>query len=184
MTTHSLLWRRLDSPGHDACRFEGRDSGWELDGTAVFLHEGAPARLSYRVSCDSKWRTREGSVRGFVGQQVVDVKIERTADGTWILNGRTAQAVNGHVHLDYGFTPATNFQQLRQLGLTHGQAVDLPVAWLDVPPGDLQVLPQRYERRTETTYWYEAPTVGYAAVLEITSMGFIRSYPGLWQLEE
>jgi len=184
MTAHSLLWRRLDSPGHDACRFESRESGWELDGTAVFLHNGAPARLSYHIECDPAWRTREGSVRGFVGPQAVDVKIQRAEDGTWILNGRTAPGVDGHIHLDYGFTPATNFQQLRQLALTQGQAADLPVAWLEFPPGDLQVLPQRYERRTETTYWYEAHTVGYAALLEVTSMGFIRSYPGLWQLEE
>jgi len=184
MTIHSLLWRRLDSPGHDACRFEGRESDWHLDGTAVFLHNGAPARLTYRVGGDSAWRTREGSVYGFVGNEMVDVKIERDADGTWIMNGRTAPAVEGLVHLDFGFTPATNSPHLRQLDLRQGQSADLPVAWLDVPPSGLQVLPQRYERRTQTTYWYEAPTVGYAAVLELTLAGFIRHYPGLWQLED
>lgn len=44
----------------------------------------------------------------------------------------------------------------------------------------------RYATSNEpsTTYWYEAPTVGYAAVLELTTEGFIRSDPGLCQLEE
>jgi uncharacterized protein len=46
------------------------------------------------------------------------------------------------------------------------------------------VLPQRYERRTSSTHWYEAPTVGYEALLELTPAGFIRRYPGLWELEE
>lgn len=88
------------------------------------------------------------------------------------------------MHLDLSFTPATNFQQLRQLALADGGVSDLPVVWLDVPLSVLRVLPQRYERRGDLTYWYEAPTVGYAALLEITSAGFIRRYPGLWELEE
>jgi hypothetical protein len=47
----------------------------------------------------------------------------------------------------------------------------------------LKPLPQRYERRSETAYWYEAPTVRYAALLEVTSAGFVRLYPGLWEAE-
>ena len=48
MTVASILWRRLDSPGHDASlRLEGNSSGWHLGGTAVFRQEGRPraARL-------------------------------------------------------------------------------------------------------------------------------------------
>jgi hypothetical protein len=77
MKTYSMLWRRLDTPGHDACRFECRVSGWEVDGTAVFRHNGSAARLSYRVVCDSAWHTRQGFVRGFIGADVIDLTIER-----------------------------------------------------------------------------------------------------------
>jgi hypothetical protein len=31
-------------------------------------------------------------------------------------------------------------------------------------------------------YWYEAPTVGYADLLEVAPTGFIHSYPGLWEV--
>jgi hypothetical protein len=119
-----------------------------------------------------------------VGIQVIDVSIERAADGAWRFNGQMATGFETLVHLDLGFTPATNFQQLRQRALADGEASDLPVVWLDVPPSALRVLPQRYERRGDLTYWYEAPTVGYAALLETTSAGLIRRYPGLWELEE
>jgi hypothetical protein len=67
--------------------------------------------------------------------------------------------------------------------LAEGQAADAPAAWLDVPAGTLQILPQRYERRAKATYWYEAPSVNYAALLEVTPTGFIRRYPGLWEIE-
>ena len=61
--------------------------------------------------------------------------------------------------------------------------MNAPVAWLDASMGTLEFLAQRYERRTETTYWYEAPRFEYAAILEVTPGGFIARYPGLWEAE-
>ena len=35
----------------------------------------------------------------------------------------------------------------------------------------------------DATYEYEAPRANYHAVLETTPEGFVRRYPGLWELE-
>ena len=35
--------------------------------------------------------------------------------------------------------------------------------WFDLDSASLTELPQRYERRSEASYWYEAPTVPYQA---------------------
>jgi hypothetical protein len=184
--TFCAIWRRLDVPGHDACRFERLGSAWQIDGAAVFQHERAAALLSYRVTCDLGWRTQRGHVRGFVGSTAVDVAIERTAEGAWTLDGRIMPGLERCLHLDFGFTPATNFQQLRQLALEVGESADLPVAWLDVPdaqPLALQRLAQRYERRSASTYWYEASMFDYRGMLELTADGIIVRYPDLWELE-
>jgi uncharacterized protein len=181
---HTVLWRRLDVPGHDACRFTLDSAEWTIEGTAVFLHEGAPTWLAYTLMGDGQWRTRRGHINGIVGSRVVDVAIERAINGTWRVDGQVAPGLEPYVHLDFGFTPATNFPHLRRLALAAGQAADLPVAWLDVPPCELRVLRQRYERRSASTYWYDAPDVGYAALLELTPDGLISRYPGLWELEK
>jgi hypothetical protein len=176
----TILWRRLDTPGHDACRLEEKDPGWRLEGTAVFRQAGAPALLSYWLACDRAWRTRGGKIHGWIREQPVDLTIERTAEGVWTLNDVVVPGLERYVDLDFGFTPATNLPQLRRLALTEGQSAEAPVAWLDVSSGTLSVLPQRYERRSEAMYWYEAPSVGYADLLEVGPTGFIHSYPGLW----
>lgn len=178
-----MLWRRLDSPGHDACRLEETSAGWQLEGTAVFRHNGGPAQLVYRVTCDPAWRTRNGEVHGWLGAQAVGFSTARTAAGVWTLNEAVLSGLGNCVDLDLGFTPATNLLQLRRIELAIGHAADVPVAWLDVSAGTLAVLPQRYERRSETTYWYEAPRFDYAALLEVTPAGFVRRYPGLWEAE-
>jgi len=86
-------------------------------------------------------------------------------------------------NLDLGFTPATNLLQLRRIALVAGQTALVPVAWLAVAGGTIEGLTQRYERRTDATYWYEASRFHYAAMLEVAPTGFVRQYPGLWEME-
>lgn len=179
----SILWRRLDTPGHDACRLLKLDAGWIVEGTAVFHEAGAPARLDYRVTCDLAWRTQRGQVEGWLGARSVKHTIIRTGDGEWTLDGRPVPDLGHCVDLDLGFTPATNLLPLRRLALAEGQAADAPAAWLDVSAGTLDLLFQRYERRAAAAYWYESPRSGYAALLEVAASGFILRYPDLWEAE-
>jgi hypothetical protein len=145
------------------------------DEPAARLARGASKAVSGRFSL-------EGHVQGWLGSDALDWRIERTESGTWTLNGVEATNVGNCVDLDFGFTPATNLAQMRRLDLEVGEAADAPAAWLDVK-GDLTLLHQRYERRSEMTYWYEAPTFQYAALLEIAPSGFVRRYPRLWEAE-
>ncbi|MGH7340217.1 MAG: putative glycolipid-binding domain-containing protein [Candidatus Rokuibacteriota bacterium] len=178
----SALWRRIDTPGHEACRLEQNGSGWCLQGTAVFRHEVGPASLAYAVRCDARWETLSGQVRGFLGERPIDYAVSR-GGSVWTLNGSAVPGLDHLVDLDLGFTPATNLQQLQRVPIARGEQVELPVAWLDVDAGTLTELPQTYERRGETTFWYTAPSLGYEGLLELAPNGFIRRYPDLWEVE-
>lgn len=179
----TAFWRRIDTPGHDACRLDGDAAGWHLNGAALFREGGRVARLSYTLACDTGWGTTGGLVRGWLGDEAVDFTIERTAQGVWSLNGEVVGELHGLKDLDYGFTPATNLPQIHRIALKLGESADVPVAWFNVSDGTLSVLPQRYERRTSHTYWYEAPRFGYTAELVMGPDGFVLSYPDLWEAE-
>lgn len=183
MAAASALWRRLDAPGHDACRLDRHTEGWRLHGTAVYREGGVLARLHYEVLCDDAWVTRQGRVHGWLGERAVDVTIARSAARVWTMNDVAVTGLDACLDLDLGFTPATNALQLRRVAIHPGQAIDVPVAWLDDAVTSLTLLRQRYERRGETMYWYESPSADYAAMLEIAPSGFVRMYPGLWELE-
>jgi hypothetical protein len=73
--TASVLWRRLDTPGHDACRLRPAADGRELEGTAVFLSDGAVACVDYQVFCDASWQSRHGRVRGWIGDTPLDLGV-------------------------------------------------------------------------------------------------------------
>ena len=134
------------------------------------------------MACDRAWVTRRGAVRGRIGDDPVEYVVVRTDGGVWTVNGAPVAGLDDLVDLDFGFTPATNLQQLRRVGLAVGQWASVPVGWLDTTV-NLVRLPQQYERRTEITYWYEAPSFGYAGEPVIRPDGFVRRYPGLWEAE-
>ncbi len=174
-------WIRLDRPGRDAALLEPSDGGWLLRGAAAFDHDGGSAAVAYQVEVDARWRTKRGVVSGFLGDRTIQYEIRRDDQG-WRLNGVAVQGLEHLLDLDYGFTPATNVLQLARVALEPGQRAEVPVAWFDLDTASLIELPQRYERRSEASYWYEAPTFAYQGLLEIAPNGFVQSYPSLWRL--
>jgi len=179
----TILWRRLDTPGHDACRLEQHCDGWALDGAAAFLDEHQRVcRLAYRVRCDEQWHTSSGKVQGFVGDGVVDIELARV-DGHWTNNGVVVAALDDVTDLDFGFTPATNLITIRRLGLVEEATAIVHSAWLDVDDDALRPLKQQYRRRTTASYAYACQRFNYADDLEVDAHGFVRVYPKLWQAE-
>ncbi len=181
----TILWRRLDVPGHDACGLWASDDGWRLAGTAVFRAEEAqPCHLSYEVRCDSSWRTQSASVMGWLGKTPVKIDLEVLPGERWTLNGEEqGKEVAGLMDIDLSFTPSTNLVQFRRLSLTVGDEVEAPVAYLHFPELTLGRLDHRYHRVALDQYDYQAPRFGYAATLQVSDLGFVTEYPGLWALE-
>ena len=115
----AALWRRLDTPGHDACVVQRSSRGWRLSGRAVFLLDHSPCQLSYEVDCDTDWHSRTAKVEGWIGGDQVKVSITTLPEDRWSLNGVEQPFVAGCIDVDLGFTPATNLIALRRLDLAN-----------------------------------------------------------------
>jgi hypothetical protein len=180
---HTVLWRRLDHPGHDAARLVHHAPFWQLGGTAVFGLEGRPCRLEYQIVCDAAWRTLHGRVNGWLGTDQVKVELYTDTARRWTINGRLAPAVAGCVDLDLAFTPATNTLPIRRLALNPGERAEVRSAWLRFPELTLEPLVQTYTRTGEATYRYEYPAGDFVAELEVGPAGLLLRYPPLWEVE-
>jgi hypothetical protein len=178
-----ILWRRLDTPGHESARIFSRDSRWHLTGTAVFLHERQPCRLDYSVVCDAEWRTVSGHVAGWVGSEIIDVAISVGSSQQWLLNETEFPIVAGCTDLDLNFSPSTNLLPIRRLKLAVGEEATVRAAWLRFPSFTLEPLDQVYRRLSERTWRYESAGGKFVRDLEVDEDGFVTLYPGLWQAE-
>ena len=181
--TDTILWRRLDLPGHEVGRLRPLGDGWELSGTALFLYEARPGRLDYRVSCDRAWRTESARVWGAIGDRDVDLSVAVEERRRWRLNGAECPAVAGCLDIDLGFSPSTNLLPIRRLALAVGEEAEVEAAWLPFPALTFELLPQVYRREGETTYRYESAGGRFVRTLAVDASGFVTSYPGLWEAE-
>jgi hypothetical protein len=175
------LWRRIDRPGHDTARLIRSGQGWRLEGVAAF-HENGPTALCYELDLAPDFATVGAIVAGHRSGRVFRHEFHRR-DGEWLLDGRVAAGLYDLVHLDFGFTPATNLQQLLHADLAVGDEAEIPAAWFDLGESGLTCLPQTYRRIATDRYHYSSPTTGYEATLEMAASGFVRLYPGLWEME-
>jgi hypothetical protein len=180
--TVAFFWRKMDHPGADSCRLIKLARGWRLSGAAVFWEAPYACHLQYDVVADIAFRTRSATVGGYLGKKAIDIRIRSAGTGGWRVNGALNSKLADCIDVDLGFTPATNLLVLRRLALKVGQHAEAAAAYLEFPSLRFTKLPQRYERTGRAEYAYEAPTVGYSGTLQVSSIGAIVQYPGLFEL--
>jgi hypothetical protein len=179
----TILWRREDPPGHDAACLQSRDSGWRLDGCAIFADETGPCRVTYHVDIDAGWRTTAARVEGWAGAQPIAIDIRADEARRWTLNGHAVAAVHGCDDVDLGFTPATNLLPVRRLRLAAGQGAEVRAAWLGFPSLELEPIEQRYTHHGGGHYRYLSDGGTFVAELETRADGFVTRYGDLWVVE-
>jgi hypothetical protein len=179
----SILWRRLDQPGHDSARLTESQAGAILEGTAVFSEAGLPCRLDYRIQCDAAWRTLSAHVTGWLEATAIDLVIAADAARAWTVNGQPCPEVQGCEDVDLSFTPATNLLPIRRMRLGVGARAAISAAWLSFPERTVARLDQTYERVAERQYVYQSDGGAFRAILDTNLAGFVTHYEGLWRRE-
>jgi len=186
MINQTILWRRLDEPGHEFAQLIFEDAGWRLTGTAVFARSHSqrqPVRLDYLVVCDADWQTRSVSVAGWVGDEGIRMDVSVDDSRRWRLNGMEVPEVAGCIDIDLSFSPATNLLPIRRLRLDVGEEVAVRAAWLRFPDFTLEPLDQSYRRIAGGIYRYESGSGTFVAQLSVNEAGFVTGYPNLWVIE-
>ena len=181
-TENSILWRRLDHPGHESALVFFQADARHLQGTAVFSYNHLPCRLDYAIVCDSRWYTQSAKVAGWVGKRRVEIDLTVSADQQWLLNKTDFSEVAGCIDLDLNFSPSTNLLPIRRLNLAVGQGMEVRAAWLRFPSFGLEPLVQIYQRIDEKTYRYESGGGTFATELSVNEKGFVTKYPNIWEV--
>lgn len=177
----TIMWQRLDVPGHEVATLRPTDGGWLLEGTVLVANEGRPCRLVYMIHCDGEWRTSRVDVHGEIGNARVRLELTRDSGGEWNANGQRIANVAGCVDVDLGFSPATNLLPIRRLGLAVGEQASVRAAWVRFPELTLEPLEQVYTRLSPDRYLYESAGGTFRRELVVDQTGFVVEYPMLWR---
>lgn len=180
---HSVLWRRIDEPGHEGCRLIPRSDGLQFSGSAVFSQRGEACRLAYTIHCTAECRTLSAAVSGWVGERDIHVEVIRENTGIWQVNGAEIPAVAGCFDLDLNFSPSTNSLPIRRLGLEIGETATLRAAWLRFPSFALEPIEQSYTRLAADRYRHESAGGWFVAEITVDGLGLVLDYGEIWRRE-
>jgi uncharacterized protein len=179
----TILWQRLDLPGHEIATIAHDSSGWLVNGVAVFVESRTPCRIAYEIRTDAQWTTRHCVLRGSIGARGVHFAIERNGAGEWSTEGVEIAAVRGCHDIDLGFSPVTNLLPIRRLALSIGENSKVRAAWIRFPELTAEVLEQTYSRIASNRYRYESAGGSFRRELTVDAFGCVVDYPGLWRAE-
>jgi uncharacterized protein len=179
----TLVWRRIDHPGHEWCSLTPHDKGAILQGVVVLQWERLPCNITYVIKCNADWSTRVAILKGTIGPKQISVTIKADRKGHWFYNGELVSSVNGCVDVDLGFSPSTNLLPIRRLELVAGRDTDVTAAWVAFPSLKLKPLHQVYTKIDDHLIHYESADGRFKRDLVVNRLGFILDYPGLWRAE-
>jgi len=179
----SILWRRLDVPGHELAELRPTTSGWQLRGIALFAHAERPCRLEYDIRCDRDWRTEIATIGGNAGETTVALELLRNPAGEWAVGGSKIWELTDCDDVDLNFSPSTNMLPIRRSGLAVGESARVRAAWVLFPELKLEVLEQVYTRTGPETYRYESANGKFRRELTVDAVGFVLEYPDFWRAE-
>jgi len=177
----SILWTRLDVPGHEVAEQRQTVHGWQLRGVAVFAHEEKPCRLEYDIRCGGDWQTELVTLAGNVGEKTIALELLRNPAGEWSMHGSKVWELTDCDDIDLNFSPSTNMLPIRRLGLAVGESARVRAAWVRFPGFTLEVLEQTYSRIGPTSYRYESANGKFRRDLTVDEAGFVLEYPDFWR---
>ena len=179
----TILWRRLDQPGHEVAELTADGEGWRLSGVVLGASDGEPCRLEYSIECDSAWRTRRARVHGHLGGVPASLDITHAPASGWQVNGSLMPELGECVDIDLQFSPSTNLLPIRRLALGVGAQGLARAAWVRLPELVLEPLEQTYTRLSTDRYRYATIDGEFERELTVNGNGLVLEYPGQWTTE-
>jgi hypothetical protein len=176
----TVLWKKADNTSFEYSVLHPVSEGFVLEGTVVLILEDLPAKVTYRVDCDSHWRTRHVEVLQEKAGKITKMVLTVYEKQHWQENHIPLQLADGLFDVDFEISPITNSLHIRRLNLKVGESAHSTAVWLRFPSLTLERLKQQYTRISDRRYRYEAPDLGFEAQLEVDADGLIVKYGDLW----
>jgi hypothetical protein len=184
----TVLWSRWENNCIELLHiWDGRTSV-QASSMIIGLIEGAPLRVSYRITCNLRWQVRDVHILKLLdsGENLQSLNLMCDTDGRWHTpSGDALPFLDGCTDVDLLVTPFTNTLPIRRLKLQPGESAEIKVAYVDFPTLKINPARQRYTNLGMIDgvqcYKYENADMSFEAVLPVDKDGFVLDYPGLFR---
>lgn len=177
----TILWHNPETSSSEYFNLSTRADGHVLEGTIILVLAERPTRVTYRVECDLRWRTRKVFVHQDQGGTIKRLSLTVDDAQNWSNQGVSVPLAAGLTDIDLEIAPSTNSLPLKREPLKVGESRNVDALWVRFPDLSLEILRQRYTRLENNLYHYEAPEIDFETDIEVDDAGLVVNYHGLWQ---
>ncbi|MGB7240200.1 MAG: putative glycolipid-binding domain-containing protein [Rhodococcus sp. (in: high G+C Gram-positive bacteria)] len=180
----TAAWRHLGlRAGFEIAHFapSTRDGTTRLWGNSLIVEDGVGYAVTYSVSVDENWKTREATIETHTREATRTTQLLRDEGGSWTVDGRARSDLAGCIDIDLEASLVTNTLPIHRLVENPGMhAVKAAYVQSDCTVG---VLDQTYDipviGASRFSCAYTAPRFDFTAELYYDETGLILDYPGL-----
>lgn len=173
-----MTWQHLDASGREQASIS-LGVGLTLIACGTLCHENTGTLLNYRMCTNRK---------GWVNQVVIDVvmpinaklKLQRRADGRWLINGLERPEFDCCTEFDLQYSGLTISFPIRRLKLEVGESQVRASLFIRLPQLVLEICQQSYTRLPDQNgkvhYLYSSPR--YSSEITVNAFGLTEHFSG------
>ncbi len=168
-------WRFVDAvDGFEVVYFEpGR-----LRGHTSAVEDGDAYAVTYEITLDDRWRTREVRVSSDTVAGPRSTVLISDGEGRWSVDGAPAPHLDGLTDVDLEASACTNTLPVHRLALPIGEVAVTSAAYVQALDLGVRRLDQTYRRLDDHHFDYESES-DFRAVLTLDAAGLVVDYPGI-----
>lgn len=177
----TVLWKNAENNSLEYFTLCTNNQCVVMEGTIIMFLEQSPAKITYKLLCDSYWKTKHVHILQERDGKISQLTLSVDEAQLWHKNQTVLPFAAGLFDVDLEVSPATNILPIHRLSLDVGKSKELDTVWVRFPSLKLERLQQRYTRLSGRCYKYEAPKLGFEVQLEVDEAGLIHKYGELWR---
>lgn len=175
------IWRRIGLHGLEHLTLQEIDEGYRVYSVLSAELELGGLTCEYHFDLDPQWRTRIFKLAMNQDGENRNLRIERTEEGQWRVDGLSRPDLDGCLDIDLTISPFTNTLAIRQLKLAPNEAKEISAVYVNIPQLEVSSARQRYQRldaaEPPRRYLYSGLDTGFIQEITVDENGLIDSYP-------
>src|SRR5437879_3548946 len=126
---HVRVWRGLWWNGLEHFSLVNKLTGHVLEGFIVGIMEKKPFNLHYKITCDSKWQTRQAEITTTHGQERKQLSLVVDQKNRWRQDDHELARVRSAREIDINMTHSTKTLTIHRLYLGPGTSGEITASW-------------------------------------------------------
>jgi hypothetical protein len=181
--TTNLNWKGLDDPTVEHCTIIRSTGNIVVKSKIEGLVNNVHTIAEYELQLTTSWIVYSVDLNINNDNTKQSVKLMHNKAGEWTdASMRVVHELDGCIDIDISLTPFTNTLPVKRLCFKTGESRELKMLYIDLHSFDVKAQPQRYTYLGNNHFVFEALDTGYKNEITFTPDGFVRNYPGLFEL--